>query len=1312
MEAPEDPPENCASVDQPLAGKSIKLDFKIHLDDKEEKLKPNANSIKQTLRELQAKMEDLRSESPPNSTECLKWFPFRMHFRPVATGYQEQLDFLRALQLYLRSEEDGKEGVTLDLLMDLSSHCGVCFPCTPSPSYSSTSYQPDLINTVRDESSIEIQTVWDDVRLQLRRHLLDRLSAHIPEHPEPGRSSTPSIPERIYCLQQLFFLYPESEVLAHYQTLRSQFTMALLHSTLSSSLSGETGFDRLAVGFCSVVPVLTHALNEELHVLSRFVEQHTILSFLNEAYLGTVAQELESLMEKERETALRDNTTVTSKIKKYSARSWASSATLEPSMKRRSFSLTSHQLGALTQLACTLLKFESNVKELIRNITCIDCTGHSPYVKGILTINHNLEVTADNKMSTVVTDSLQLPEAQILVFDWRLAFKGLVPHMAHCVEVVLDDICAKSLQQEEALHCSGESSVTLIGIRELTTGTTSNCHVNKVDPSYTNSEREMPKMIAQFCGAIMTELNAFLPLAAACRDSFALEVRISFVEACSRAVFAMLGRLQERAQEVPSHAPLKNLPALLATVIYVHHRLEHYHTRLKDSNTTAAKVPLTLLPIQKCQDVAESVREQLTSYCIQVCSTCLLQDAESHYWDDPKPFFEGERCSFSVQMWYYFLCGLRSDLWPVLPAVLSKEVLGNVLAETLQLLVQRYALAQPSYKRHLQIRCDITAMLLYVEQLMWSVCDSPEALVHINSSSVNNLNTGSSKWPNIIHNLCNHLLTVLVVVTAPLSLLYRAFLNNPGFTIQHSDHTVVRWLNAIDPELFTEQVIHEGLKEQAASTCQLRLLTSDPGNDPRMLLRMLLYRDCHLPIVLLKNSYFCQETDIEISPEIREAGDNFMVALFNLFTCLNEIPKALTQTFRPYMERAHVWEHLYTLADLTHSTPAVIKCLRESITKSTNGLLVRLNSMVLGWQATADPSGELYKWDIPECLFAIVPKEWNYTPQEPREKDKSVMAFIIQALSVVFTNLPLVIETLPLPIRLFFHEAEKHLSQYSRQLRSAGLLIWALLGCVIQNLEDPETLEQLTGLVLNHQAKECLALLAECLKAAIGIQHKGVPKPIVQKVLQTLEEKKPKWANMQLQNARKLCSESVFEQENESRVAVAELTEQKIGLMLLEVCHKAGGSDYLRQIYHIIQGNEELLMSKLCENMDSTNTSSLVNFAICHESHSDVPCFYPLYQFEHVGKNKLEQSTVVDWAWDWPRLLLPAVQGTSGVTFKTLLNNRWEMRDNAELEDDERAMVGELQKVHFVYNSSLRQQYPPEADERLAEETQGETTIR
>lgn len=69
------------------------------------------------------------------------------------------------------------------------------------------------------------------------------------------------------------------------------------------------------------------------------------------------------------------------------------------------------------------------------------------------------------------------------------------------------------------------------------------------------------------------------------------------------------------------------------------------------------------------------------------------------------PPLQGERCSFSVQMWFYFLCGLRSDLWAVLPADLAKEMLGQVLSETLQQLVQRYSSVRPSYRRQLQVRC-------------------------------------------------------------------------------------------------------------------------------------------------------------------------------------------------------------------------------------------------------------------------------------------------------------------------------------------------------------------------------------------------------------------------------------------------------------------------------------------------------------------------------------------------------------------------------------------------------------------------------
>lgn len=137
-----------------------------------------------------------------------------------------------------------------------------------------------------------------------------------------------------------------------------------------------------------------------------------------------------------------------------------------------------------------------------------------------------------------------------------------------------------------------------------------------------------------------------------------------------------------------------------------------------------------------------------------------------------------------------------------------------------------------------------------------------------------------------------------------------------------------------------------------------------------------------------------------------------------------------------------------------------------------------------------------------------------------------VVNLALQALSFIYTNLPSAVASLPLPVRFLFHTAEKHLSQHARQLRSTGLLLWALLSCLCQCLEDPNSLELLCGLPLDRGAKERLALLSECLQGTMGQgQQKGVPKPTVHKVLQALEERRPKWCSMQLQKARKLCSE-------------------------------------------------------------------------------------------------------------------------------------------------------------------------------------------
>ncbi|KAL0979780.1 hypothetical protein UPYG_G00189550 [Umbra pygmaea] len=1271
MEWPGDLSQDHSFVELLVPGIPSEMDIQQLLRDTEDKLKLNASSIEQSLKELQGKMgESWTGERPPTPTECLQWFslPNPSTVRPVVTGYQELLDFLKAVLQYLKTEQEEQEEPILQLLLNISSQCGVSFPNSAAPA-------PTSVHTVREDGTLESQKVWGEVRVLLRRHLLDRLARPL------------SVPQRIHCLQKLFFLSPEWEVLSVYQGVRSQAVLALLRSALASASGGETGFDRLALGLRAATPALCSALREELCVLNGVADPHTTLGFLNAAYLNTVSQELGVLMARECENALKDNTMLSSiKGRKVSARAKAAVAPLEPTLKTgMQFSLTAHQLRALTQLACTLLGLEHQVEDLATQLAFINCTGEIPCsVRGILKkTKDNLDMMDGSKTTEEML--FRSPEMVALAFDWRAAFTDVVPQMSHCVRVVLDDVCARSLRQEELSHTSGSAHITLTAT-PLTD-----------DSSLTRPGRDVPKMVAKFCGDIIKECDTFLPLAEACGGSALLEVRCSFVEACARAASALLGRVEDRAAEVPSAAPLKNLVTILGTSVYVHQRLSHYSTQLRESNDATARVPLTLLPIQRYEGLVERLREQLTSYCVQVCSCSILLDAESHHWADTKPFYEGERCSFSVQMWHYFLSGLRADLWLAVPGFEGRAVLAQVLSESLQVLVQRYFRAKPSYRRHLQIRYDITAVLLCVEQLLWSVCEWPESLVRSDVSA------GGNSWLASIHSLCDQLLATLVIVTSPLPLLCRTFQGSLG----EGHASDIHWLSAIHPALFSKQAMSEGLADVGLSECQLRLLTSDPGYSPRLLLASILHRDCHLLRVLLEASHFCVEAD---GVAVRSPTDVFVEAVFNVLSSLNNMPKALTLTLEEYFHKGHVWNHLYNLADSARPVPAVVNCIRSVISQPVHSLLGHLVTMVLAWQQSEEPSSPLLRRDVPDSILSKVPKEWRYTPQPPgcRESAKSMVNLALQALSFIYTNLPSALASIPLPVRFLFHTAEKHLSQHARQLRSTGLLVWVLLSCLCQCLEDPDCVELLWNISLDQGVKERLALLSECLQGAVGQgQQRGVPKPTVHQVLQALEENRPKWSSMQLQKARKLCSESVFEQEGSG--AVAEATEQKIALILLEICHKPGGAEYLRQIYHIIQVNEPFLSSKLYISNDIPDGPQTVTFDLepATPGHPSAQ-FNPLHQFQHIGSNMFDQSALGVVASDWTALL-PAYRQMSQLTFRTLLANRWEMQDGAALEDEEKTLVEELQKAYF--NQSPGTKGPPGVSQAVPEEQNAAANI-
>lgn len=208
--------------------------------------------------------------------------------------------------------EEAYTEAALQLLLNISSQCGVAFPTSVSlPEQSQTSMAPFC--SVRDDIAFEVQETWDDIRLSLRRHLLDKLITDVS-----------GVPQRAACLmQQLCFLFTETEVLEKYQALRSKMVLGLVRKKQTCCPDGESGFQRLTVGFQAVCPAFCAMLSEDIHILNGLIEPHCILGFVNQAYLWTLAQELGLLMEKEMEMVLKDNSTQGGKGMKSSSKKTA-----------------------------------------------------------------------------------------------------------------------------------------------------------------------------------------------------------------------------------------------------------------------------------------------------------------------------------------------------------------------------------------------------------------------------------------------------------------------------------------------------------------------------------------------------------------------------------------------------------------------------------------------------------------------------------------------------------------------------------------------------------------------------------------------------------------------------------------------------------------------------------------------------------------------------------------------------------------------------------------------------------------------------
>ncbi|KAK4815547.1 hypothetical protein QYF61_003639, partial [Mycteria americana] len=706
--------------------------------------------------------------------------------------------------------------------------------------------------------------------------------------------------------------------------------------------------------------------------------------------------------------------------------------------------------------------------------------------------------TRANETSVLPEQLLQVEEPILLNFGWRNAFKDLSSSVAHCITIAIEDFSTKILQHEQKEEFSAAGyAMSLV------------------------NNQQMRESCGAFCSDIMEELDTLLPLALACRDDSLQEIRANFVEACSKVATAVLARLEEKSKDVPSKAPLQDLYAALSTAIYVFQHLTMYSNLMRETS----KKPLFLVPVQQYQEFINVLQFQVTNYCVTVCATSILQDAESHHWDDYKAFYEGERCSVSVHMWHYFCCALHHDLWTILPPKTAQEILTDVLEQSLAMLSSRYCQASPSYKRTPQIRIDIAAILMSTEDMLWSVCSSVQEF----------LNPHEDRDLKIykIHSHCNSLLSVLAILTSPLKNL--TFLNNSDERLPQDFSKVcyhpLHWLFCIP--LSCSSLLKTPSATEMAAQGQLKLLLSQPYCNWNLLLETLLHHDCLLVKILLRssrNELLNRDEQYSLLEQINNKQPTLIETIFTVLSYCTLSPKSLGIAFETYMEKEQLWNRLYNMTGFTR--------------------------------------------------------------------------LAAQAVSIVISKLPTVIACLPPPIKYFFFLAERKMSRNFAELKKAGLLVWNLIVIICRIFEDGNTAELLTGATLDRWSKEKLSLVRVCLESIMGKQKSG-PKQVTQKVIQSIEQQRPNWIES---HASVTVEGATLE---EGGIALG-FTEQKINMMVLDICHKPGGSEYLRQIYHIIRLNEEYLKEQLsCENCSEDGVTSSQCLPLTLKGREEQPVFNP-----------------------------------------------------------------------------------------------------
>ncbi|XP_072761296.1 uncharacterized protein [Anoplolepis gracilipes] len=229
----------------------------------------------------------------------------------------------------------------------------------------------------------------------------------------------------------------------------------------------------------------------------------------------------------------------------------------------------------------------------------------------------------------------------------------------------------------------------------------------------------------------------------------------------------LLEHLHMLIQESLDHADLTVLTATLGAAALIRNCLWCYnqHTKGKISSQSSEKINKSH---KAFHEMAEAVAERLLDLHCRLISLYILNEADSLSWHNNKPFFEKERCSYVIQMWWLYMQGTKADLWNTVSPKMAQRIFSEMLNESLSIITTRFIHGRPTVARAEQFWSDAFNVLCCTGYLALGACVDGDGMIGTRPS---NLPTAIRD----IHAKCNELLICLLLRGTPLKELYQIF---------------------------------------------------------------------------------------------------------------------------------------------------------------------------------------------------------------------------------------------------------------------------------------------------------------------------------------------------------------------------------------------------------------------------------------------------------------------------------------------------------------------------------------------------------